>query len=400
MKITGVEMFPVVNPGPQLGGEIWMLLRLDTDEGVSGYGELFTNALPWRPAVTAKVIEDLVADLLTGHEVSAVEQLYWKIYNLAYSHASDLTKSAITSALDMACYDIMGKSLGVPAYVLLGGLFRERVRSYTYIYPAPSGPATTGALWSDPGAVAERAISYVERGFTALKLDPLPFLAGREAHAHQVVPVQFSAEVLDGAERVIAELRRAVGPACDLLVGTHGQMTTAAAVRLARRLEAYDPLWFEEPVPPELAEEMAVVARASRVPIAAGERLTSKWECARLIRHQAVSVLNIDVSQVGGLLEAKKVAALAEANYVQVSPHCFGGPLVAAASVQLAAACPNVLIVEAIETYGGAHAELLDTPIEWVDGDIVPSARPGLGHNLDERVARRLAPDATYTKLR
>jgi L-alanine-DL-glutamate epimerase-like enolase superfamily enzyme len=177
------------------------------------------------------------------------------------------------------------------------------------------------------------------------------------------------------------------------MVGTHGQMTAAAAIRLAKRLEPYDPLWFEEPVPPEMPEEMAKVARGTAIPIVAGERLTSKWEAARLVNAGAVAALNVDASQVGGLLEVKKIAAMAEANYVQITPHIYGGPFVGAASVQLGACLTNFLILESIEAWGGTHAELLDTPISWENGDILVPDRPGLGHNLNEELARMLAPE-------
>jgi L-alanine-DL-glutamate epimerase-like enolase superfamily enzyme len=233
-------------------------------------------------------------------------------------------------------------------------------------------------------------VEYAEDGFTALKLDPVPALMGLTDHAGQLVPVQLSLEVLSQAEEIIGTIRDAVGARCDILIGTHGQMTASSALRLAKRLEEYEPLWLEEPVPPEMPEEMAKVARGTTIPITAGERLTSKWEFARLIHSGAVAICNLDVSQVGGLLEAKKIAALAESHYVQISPHVYGGPLVAAASIQLSTCCANFLIMEGIETYAGIHRELLDPPIEWQQGYFVPSTRPGLGHVLNEELAREL----------
>jgi len=138
--------------------------------------------------------------------------------------------------------------------------------------------------------------------------------------------------------------------------------------------------------------EMAKVARGCRIPITTGERLTTKYDFARLIEQEAAAIFNLDVGQVGGILESKKIAAMAEAHYLQISPHVWGGPLIAAASVQLALCCPNFLIMEAIERFDGLHAELLDQPIRWRDGYVIPPDRPGLGHNLREDVARRLAP--------
>ena len=394
MRIRDVEAFPVANPArPAIGGPFWVFLRLRTDEGIVGYGEVSVNALAWRPRLIGKMIEDLVEDYLIGCEVSDLEALYARLYNAAYSHASDLTKSAITSGLEMACLDILGKATGTPAYALLGGRLRDRLRSYTYIAPGPEnahlGP---GEFWRRPRDIAERAAEYVKSGFTALKIDPLPGLGGLQDHAGQLVPVQWTLDVLDRAQDVIAAIREAVGNACDILIGTHGQMTASAAIRLAKRLEPYDPMWLEEPVPPEMPEEMAKVARGTTIPITAGERLTSKWEFARLIETGAVAICNLDVSQVGGLTEAKKIAALAEAHYVQISPHVFGGPLVAVASIHLSVSSPNFLIMEGNGTYTGVHRDLLDEPLQWRDGYFLPSERPGLGHSLNEELARQLAP--------
>ncbi|HEY4226443.1 MAG TPA: mandelate racemase/muconate lactonizing enzyme family protein [Pseudolysinimonas sp.] len=400
MKISGIEMFPVANPRPHLGGPNWLFLRLDTDEGISGYGEILIQAVPARPWTIAHIVEELVEDLLLGHEVGDVEHLYWRLYNIEYSHMSDPLKSAITSGLEMACFDALGKAHGLPAYRFLGGKMRDRIRSYTYIGPPPEIEAEGLAkFWERPEAVAERALGYVEAGFTGLKLDPVAALMDDDTHMGQRVPVQLSLDALDLAEKMMSTLRDAVGHRCDILIGTHGQMTPSSAIRLAKRLEPYEPLWFEEPVPPEMPEAMAEVARGTTIPIVAGERLTSKWECARLVNAGAVAALNVDASQVGGMLEVKKIAAIAEANYVQITPHIYGGPFVGAASVQLGASLTNFLIMEAIEGYRGVHAELLDEPIEWDNGDLIVSDRPGLGHNLNEDLARRLAPGAEHTRI-
>ena len=154
-------------------------------------------------------------------------------------------------------------------------------------------------------------------------------------------------------------MREAVGGRCDLLFGTHGQFTAAGAIRLARRLERYDPLWLEEPTPPEMPEEMAKVARATTIPIATGERLTTKYEFARVLETGAASILQMNLGRVGGLLEAKKIAAMAEAHYAQIAPHLYCGPVVGAANIQLAACSPNFLILEGIGRWDGFHAEIL-----------------------------------------
>jgi galactonate dehydratase len=393
MKITGVETFPIEVPPPHKGGRVWLFLRLDTDAGLCGYGEVMMLASAFRPSVMAGLVEELVDTRLLGHDPYQIELLFDKLYaGAGYSHYPEQTKLAVISGLEMACWDLVGKDLGRPVHRLLGGAVRDRVRTYTYIYPDDASDVGRHALWVRPEEVAERAAHYADLGFTAVKLDPFGTEVSPDQGLGQVVPVQYSLPALDTAEAVIREIRAAVGNRCDILVGTHGQMTAAGAIRLARRLEPFDPLWFEEPVPPENMAEMAKVARATRIPITTGERLTTKYDFARLISHEAAAIFNLDVGQVGGILESKKIAALAEAHYLQISPHVWGGPLIAAASVQLAACCPNFLIMEAIERFDGLHAELVDPPLEWRDGSVVPSQRPGLGHELREDVARRLAP--------
>jgi 2-dehydro-3-deoxyphosphogalactonate aldolase len=156
---------------------------------------------------------------------------------------------------------------------------------------------------------------------------------------------------------------------------------------MARRLEKYDPLWFEEPTPPERPEMMAEVARHTSIPIATGERLTTKYEFARVLETGAASILQPALGRVGGILECKKIAGMAEAHYAQVAPHLYCGPIEAAANIQLAACIPNFLILESIQQLGGFHARLLKTKIEWADGYVIPSKEPGLGVELDEEVA-------------
>jgi 2-dehydro-3-deoxyphosphogalactonate aldolase len=283
---------------------------------------------------------------------------------------------AVLSALEMACWDIIGKEADQPVYNLLGGRVHERLRSYTYIYARP-GDATD--VYQDPDLAAARAAEYLAQGFTALKFDPAgPYSAfdGR----------QLSLAALELSERFMRQLREAVGTRADLLFGTHGQMTAAGAIRLARRLEPYDPLWFEEPVPPDAPEEMALVARATSIPIATGERLATKYAFARVLRARAAAILQMNLGRVGGILEAKKIAAMAEVQHVQIAPHLYCGPVVGAANIQLATCSPNFLILEGIERWQGFHADVLVKPIRWEAGYVIPPTQPGLGVELNEAV--------------
>lgn len=393
MKITHCEVFAVANPNPRIGGPVWMFVRLDTDTGVSGYGEVFNSSIYTRPLLLAELLRAFVEDFVLGRDPHDVEMIYHSVYNSHFTHTGDLQKLAMLSGIEVALWDILGKNAGVPTYELWGGRVREKIPMYSYLGPGPDFDGTADEFWSDAALVGQRAIEYVEDGFTAFKLDPLPILTGTDSLASQFVPLQPTARLLDHAETVLGAIRGAIGHRADIIIGTHGQMTAAGAIRFAKVLEPFSPLWFEEPVPPELAEEMAKVARATSIPIAAGERLASKWEFARLARHGSAAIFNFDVSQVGGLLEARKVAALAEANYIQVTPHIFGGPLVAAASAQLAVTVPNLLIMEGNGKYDGVYADLLDEPLRWEKGYLIPSGRPGIGHDLNEELARDLAVD-------
>jgi 2-dehydro-3-deoxyphosphogalactonate aldolase len=186
---------------------------------------------------------------------------------------------------------------------------------------------------------------------------------------------------------MVRTIREAVGTKADLLFGTHGQFTASGAIRLAKRIEKYEPLWFEEPTPPENPDEMARVARSTSIPISTGERLTTKYEFARVLQAGAASILQLNLGRCGGLLEGKKIAALAETYYAQLAPHLYCGPIVGAANIQLSTCSPNFLILESIQDWTGFHADILVKPIQWQDGYVIPPTEPGLGVELNEAVA-------------
>jgi 2-dehydro-3-deoxyphosphogalactonate aldolase len=164
-------------------------------------------------------------------------------------------------------------------------------------------------------------------------------------------------------------------------------MTPSSAIRLAKRLEPYDPLWLEEPTPPDNVLAMARVAHATSIPIATGERLTTKYEFAQLLIHNAASILQMALGRVGGILETKKIAGMAEAHHAQIAPHLYCGPIEGAANIQIATCSPNFLILESIQRWEGFHAEILKEPVIWEDGYVIPPPRPGLGVELNEEVA-------------
>jgi galactonate dehydratase len=379
MRIADVKTFVVGNPPPHFGGRYFVFVKLLTDDGVSGIGEVYTAT--FEPHTVARMVENVCERHVLGADPFHVERLWRDVYGRGYSGRPDISLVSVLSGIELACWDIVGKAVGKPVYELLGGRVHERLRTYTYLYE-PGDASLEADVYTDPDVAADAAVRYMELGFTALKFDPV----GRYTTFD---PRQPSLESLERSERYVRRVREAVGDRCDLLFGTHGQFTTSGAIRLARRLEPYDPLWFEEPTPPELPEQMAVVARATSIPIATGERLATKYEFVRVLQTGAASILQMNLGRVGGLLEAKKIAGMAEAHYAQIAPHLYCGPVVGAANIQLSTCSPNFLILEGIERWDGFHAELLKQPIRWEDGYVIPSSEPGLGVELDEEVAER-----------
>lgn len=383
MKIAEARTFVTANPPPHVGGRYFIFVKLVTDGGVVGYGEAYSAA--FGPHLTARMIEDVAERYLIGHDPHDIETFFRRAYSSGFSQRPDPTLMGCVSALEMACWDIIGKEAGKPVYKLLGGKVHERLRSYTYLYPAtgsavPSETDSERNVYNDPDLAAEAALACLAQGFDAVKFDPAgPYTA---FGGHQ--PRQSD---IDLSIRMVAAVREAVGRRADILFGTHGQFTPSGAIRMARALEPYDPLWFEEPVPPDSPEAMAQVARGTTIPIATGERLTTKYEFAQLLSLGAADIFQPNLGRSGGLLETKKIAAMAEAHHVQIAPHCYCGPIVAAANIQLAVTLPNFLILEAIRTFDGFHARLLKQKIRWEDGFVIPSREPGLGVELDERVA-------------
>ncbi len=382
MKLDQIGTFVVENTPPRHGGRYFIFVKLVTACGIIGYGEIY-NAT-FGPHLVAEMAKDVFQRQFEGEDPHHIEKLWHKTYGAGYTQRPDVTVMGVLSGLEMACWDIIGKAAGKPAYQLLGGKVHERLRSYTYLYPSdgdvypdPSKPN----VYNDPDMAAEAAVKAVDQGFTAVKFDPAGAYTIYDGH-------QTSLDDLELSEAFCRQIRNADGTRADLLFGTHGQFTVSGAKRLARRIEGYDPLWFEEPIPPEKPEDMAEVARFTSMPVATGERLCTKYEFARVLETGAASILQMNLGRVGGLLEAKKIAAMAECRSAQIAPHLYCGPLVALANIQLATCSPNFLVLESIRTFDGFYADLLKTPIRWEDGYVIPSSEPGLGHDLNEDVAR------------
>ena len=375
MRLDTLETFIAGTPPPGHGGRYFIFVRLTTACGITGIGEIYSAS--FAPEVVCRMAEDMFARYLEGRAPDRIEHFWRQAHGSGFTHRPDTSVQGVVSGLEMACWDIVGKALDRPVYALLGGLVNERLRTYTYLYP-PEG-ADPAEFYNDPHASAEVAAARVAEGFSAVKFDP----AGQYTVYDGRMP---DLEAIAQSVAFCREIRAAVGDRADMLFGTHGQFTAAGALRLARQLEPFDPLWFEEPCPPDMPEEMAKVAASTSIPVATGERLCSKFEFARVLDLGAAAILQPDLGRVGGILEGKKVAAMAETRYVQAAPHLYCGPVVAAANIQLAACIPNFLILESIGKMDGFHAALLKQPLQWEDGYIIPPAAPGLGIELDDAV--------------
>lgn len=380
MKLASCETHVVAVAYPHIGGMYWIFVTLKTDDDIEGIGEVY--AASFHPTVVKAAVADVFERLLKGEDPHHVERFFRRAYSSGFTQRPDPTMMGVASGLEMACWDIIGKAAGKPVYELIGGRVHDRLRSYTYLYPKNAAGEYD---YENIELSVECALECMEQGFSAVKFDPAGPYTVYSGH-------QLSLEEMERCETFCRRIREAVGNRCDLLFGTHGQMTPSAAIRLARRLEPYDPLWFEEPVPPGQSAAMAKVAQHTRIPVAAGERLTTKYEFADLLAHGGASILQMNLGRVGGILEGKKVAAIAETYYAQIAPHLYNGPVGAAASVQLATATPNFLIQEGIGQWDGFHAEVVEEKLEWRDGYIIPPTKPGLGVTLNREVVSAHSP--------
>jgi len=380
MQIERLQTHVVAVPPPHIGGMYWFFVTLTTKCGITGVGEVYAST--FHPTIMEAALQDVFDRYLQGHDPHHIERFYRECYSSGFTQRPDLTMMGAFSGLEMACWDIIGKACGKPVYELIGGKVHDKLRSYTYLYPLDKDGKHN---YDCPDLAAECAIANKELGFTAVKFDPAGPYSAYSGH-------QISLATLERSALFCEKIRAAVGNDCDLLFGTHGQMTPASAIRLAQRIEPYDPLWFEEPVPPGQNAAMAQVAAKTSIPVATGERLTTKYEFHDVLQHKAASILQMNLGRVGGILEAKKIASIAEVHYCQIAPHLYNGPIGAAASIQLATATPNFLIQESIGTWDGFHAEVVEEKIDWQNGYIIPNDKPGLGINLNMEVVEAHSP--------
>lgn len=356
MKITSVKAFTM-----DAFRTNWTFIKVETDDGIYGWGEasLGTNEM---------ALEGMVKDLerhIVGRDPFETEKLMFEVYRDMYWKGGPVLFSAL-SGIEMACWDIKGKALGVPVSKLLGGKVVDKVKMYANAW-------FVGAR--EPEEFARKAKNTVKLGVKALKWDPF----GKEYRT-------ISHAALRKASDIVGAVRNAVGDDVELLIECHGRFYPAAALAISRELAQYHPMFLEEPCVPDHMDSMAYVREHSEIPIAAGERGYGIYAFQDILEKNCVDFLQPDIFHAGGIMVGKKVAAMAEAKHIQVSFHNPSGPVSNAAILQLASTIPNFIIHEIMLTDGSFRSEVSTEEVHFDDGYILVPDKPGFGIDLNEEV--------------
>lgn len=366
MKITRVSS-TVVNANMRN----WVFVKVETDQdGLYGWGEA---TLEWKTAGVAGSVED-VSRLIIGEDPMRIEHLY-QVMTRQYFWRAGIEGMSAISGIEQALWDIKGKALGVPVYDLLGGRVRDRIRMYNHL---GGGQMSVMYESTETRQFAENALSVREAGYTAIKFMAVP----------RTEPVEGIQQVRQAA-RYVEAIRDAVGDEMDLMVDLHARCWPAMAIEYCHALEPYGLYFFEEPCPTEDIDATLQVTEKSNIPIATGERLVGRAQFRDLIGRRACHIIQPDLSHCGGLWEARKIAAMAEAHQIAVAPHNPNGPVATAATIHFAAATPNWIIQEAITSDVPWRNDVVINPVEVVDGYVAIPDRPGLGIDIDEQEAAK-----------
>ena len=367
MRVTGVKTF-LVHPGR---GKNWLLIKVETDEGIHGWGEAYTQSDRDR-SIELTVHE--LARYLTGRDPFHIKHFTTHLgYRDFLGKRGSMETFSAISGIEHALWDVVGKACNQPVYNLLGGPVRERIRVYA------NG-------WSDgikePRALAERAKEVLAMGFTALKWDPFP------GPWRAYIPREEERAAIES----VRIMREALGPDVDLLVEVHRRLAPMIAVRVAKEMAQYKPFWYEEPVSSRSMDALAEVRREIDIPVVTGEELYTKSEFREVFEKRAADIINPDVCNVGGILELKEIAAMAEPSYVAVSPHNYNSTTVGlAATVHASATMPNFLITEYFVNFEPIGKEVTTSMLVQEGGYVRLPTTPGLGVDFDEDALRARA---------
>ena len=359
MKVTNVQTF-LVHPGVSKN---WLLVKIDTDEGISGWGEAYTQAD--RDQCIEVHVRNM-AQYLVGRSPFNIKHFTQVMYHDFAGKRGAMDLYSAISGMEQALWDIVGKALKAPVYNLLGGACRDKIRVYA------NG-------WSDgartPEALAERAEKVIQKGFTALKFDPFPnpwrvFISKQEEQL---------------AVENVRAVRETVGPGVDILVEVHRRLAPMHAIRVAHMIEEFQPFWYEEPVSARNIDALAEVRRNIRIPVVTGEELYTKADFREVLEKQAADILNPDICNCGGILELKEIAAMAEPYFVAISPHNYNSTTIGlAATINLTAHIPNFLITEYFVNFQEVTDLVAINPFKVENGYIKIPTGPGLGLEINE----------------
>jgi galactonate dehydratase len=378
VKITDVRPWIVTGPptdaasGPAAHLQQYIFVQVDTDEGLTGWGEVTTYpGMVANRAIAAMIRE--VRDVLVGQDPSQIEAIWHRLFRLFTYMGTRGATTAMISGIDIALWDIRGQALGLPIYELLGGKVRETVPLYVHFASdiTPEGMAANAKEQVDLGAKGIKTDPFLAAG-RLVGLDHIDYLDGEIDPATEQLGVD-----------MIAAIREAIGPQIELLIDAHAIFNVPTAVRLATKLAAYNIHWFEEPCPPESYHALRQVREQVPTRICVGERLHTRFEFVPIFEQRLADFVMPDVTWTGGISELKKIATMAEAYYIPVSPHDASGPVNIMAGAHVAMNIPNLYKLEARRAQFSFYNAFVDEPLEVRDGDLIVSRRPGLGVRLD-----------------
>ena len=354
MKITKIDTYVVAMPWKN-----WLFVEVHTDEGLTGIGEATVNAFARTVEAGIRELESIII----GKDPFQPRRIIEGMRRDLYTDGGQIQGCA-AAAIETACFDIMGKALNTPLYNLIGGKYRDRIRTYANGWYRGERTAEN---------FAQCAKEAIAMGYTALKFDPF-------GDAYRVICR--SDEDLSMA--IVAAVREAVGPNVDLLIEGHSRFTVATAITIGRRLEPYRIGWFEEPVPHHRIASVVEVSRSVPVPVATGESFHSTAQFAELLKHDTVHILQPEPMSLGGIQAVADVASMADANNCMISPHCAQGPIGSYISMHIGAACPNCFLKEHFDDFEVDWVkELLIGDMTHADGHLSVSDAPGLGAELN-----------------
>ena len=358
MKVTNVQTF-LVHPGV---GKNWLFVKVETDEGIHGWGECYTQA---DRDLAIEIHVQKLGDYLIGRSPFNIKHFTFMAYHDFAGKRGAMDIYCAISGIEQAMWDIVGKALNAPVYNLLGGACRDKIR----VYANGWGGRTIEER-------AERAKQLVENGFTAMKFDPFP--GPWRTHISRKDEV--------AAVDCVRAVREAVGPDVDLLIEVHRRLAPIHAIRVAEMMEEFNPFWYEEPVSARNLDALAEVRHSINLPVVTGEELYTKAEFREVFEKSAADILNPDVCNCGGILELKEIAAMAEPYFVVMSPHNYNSTTIGlAATIQACAVMPNFLITEYFVNFTECGNAISVNPVEVENGYIHLPTSPGLGLELDEK---------------